>query len=70
MRNEPTGYHVSVHSESGIWRCKVRAFNKLDAAFRAGTEAEAAGIAIGRYANYYIHQDKGLGCCREREQIQ
>jgi hypothetical protein len=64
MRNEPARYHVRVTSDTGRWAGSVSAFNKLDAAFHAGEAAGQAGAVIGHYRTYYIHQDRGLGCCQ------
>lgn len=65
MRNTPAGYHVLVTWGDGHWRCRVLAWNRADAAFRAGQAASVAGTRPGVHAVYYIHQDRGLGCCRD-----
>ena len=65
MRNDPVRYHVLVTSatEARPWWAWVMAFNKIEAAFRAGALAEAAGVRVGRHANFSIHQDRAEGCC-------
>jgi hypothetical protein len=65
MRSSPAAYHVLVTWGTGSWRGRVQAWNRTDAAFRAGQAAQAAGTEPGLHAVYYIHRDDGAGCCRE-----